>query len=280
MFVGREAGRDRLVGVFVGEFIEREAAALDDFQAAFHRLRMRAEQAGDLRGGFQMAFGVGGECAAGGGDGDLQANAGHHVVQRAAVGRVVEHVVGGDQRHAAAGGEVGERAQAACVVGAEAPGGGEVGAAAEFAAQAVERARQRVIRPVRRDCDQNLTGAEFEQIGEMQRALALAGARLAARQQLRQPAPGGAVGGIAEHIGRAVGEAEAGADQQAQAALFRRLVRTHHAGDGVVVGDADCGEAERGGDRHQFLGVAGAAQEREGGGGLQFGVARGHAACS
>ncbi len=56
-----------------------------------------------------MALGVGFEPQAGLRDGRALADAGEHVLQRAAVGRVVEHVAGGDERRGAAVREAGKR---------------------------------------------------------------------------------------------------------------------------------------------------------------------------
>ena len=44
------------------------------------------------------------------------------------------------------------------------------------------------------------------QIVEIENALALLGAQVAAREQAAEPAPGGAVARIGEDVGRAVGE--------------------------------------------------------------------------
>ena len=54
---------------------------------------------GDFAGGFQMAFGVGFKPEAGRGQSRVFADAGQHVLQRAPLGRVIEHVAERDQGH-------------------------------------------------------------------------------------------------------------------------------------------------------------------------------------
>ena len=56
---------DRLLGVFVAQLVEAEAAALDDFEAARDRVLVAAEQPRHLLRRLQMALGIGGEAIAG-----------------------------------------------------------------------------------------------------------------------------------------------------------------------------------------------------------------------
>jgi hypothetical protein len=65
-----------------------------------------------------MPFGIGFEPPAGGVDGDVLADAGHDIVERAPLGRVIEHVVDGNQRDARLAGQRGKPRQAAVVVAA------------------------------------------------------------------------------------------------------------------------------------------------------------------
>ena len=107
-----------------------------------------------------------------------------------------------------------------------------------------------------------------EEVGQGDVALSLSGAAVAERQQPRQPAIGGAIHRIGQDVGRAVREDEAGPDGEAEAvlggnALLDETIGPHDAGQRVAVGDADAGMADRMGLGHQFLGMRGAAQERE-----------------
>jgi hypothetical protein len=80
----------------------------------------------------------------------------------------------------------------------------------------------------------------------------------AAADQLAQIAVAVAVGGQ-QHQPRAVVQAQLGADDERQAVLPGRPVRAHHAAQAAFVGDGERRVAERGGARHQLLGMGGAA---------------------
>ncbi len=94
-----------------------------------------------------------------------------------------------------------------------------------------------------------LTFGIIEEIGEFQMTLALLdiGAHLAAGEQLTQPAVSRAVTGIDQDVGRAVHEDDARADQQLRLVLDFRIVQlgegAHHAGQRIVIGNADGGKA-------------------------------------
>ena len=65
-----------------------------------------------------MALGIGFEASARRGERHMLADAGHDVLQGAPFGRVIEHVVGGDQRHARCAGERGEAGEAPRIIAA------------------------------------------------------------------------------------------------------------------------------------------------------------------
>ncbi len=79
---------------------------------------MSAEQARDLGGRLEMALGVGLEEKTRLVDRGVLADAGEHVLQRAPLGHVVEHVAGRDQGHAATPREPGQRLEARGIVAA------------------------------------------------------------------------------------------------------------------------------------------------------------------
>ena len=106
---------------------------------------------------------------------------------------------------------------------------------------------------------QKLAFGEFQQVIEPQMAFALLDPRdvvaaLAAGQQLAQPAVSGAIARIDQNVGRAVDEDEARADQEfglvRDLGIVEFLIGAHHAGQRVVVGDADRGNAEFAGLMH------------------------------
>ena len=129
--------------------------------------------------------------------------------------------------------------------------------------------------------DQKLAFGKFQEVIELQMALALFDPRdvvaaLAAGEQLAQPAIGGAVARIDQNIRRAVDEDEARADQKfwlvRDLGIFEFLVGAHHAGQRVVVGDADRGNAELARLMHIGARIGAAAQEREIRGDADFGI--------
>ena len=264
----RQARRADLVGILVAQFVEREAAAFHDLPGARHRVRVLREQARHFLGRLQVAIDRAFPPEAGVVDGAAFADAGQHVLQDAALRRVVQHVAGGDGGHADAGRQVGRLAQPHRIVRAAVQGQRQVGAVGEIGAQAVQVLRRWARCTARRAGPRRMRG----QIVPVQRAGALAGAALAQRQQAGQAGPGGPVGGIDQHRG-AVGQVQPAARHQADAGLLRALVGAHHAGDRVAVGDAHRRQPVQRGLRHQFLDMRGAAQERVVRGDLKFGVA-------
>jgi len=65
-----------------------------------------------------------------------------------------------------------------------------------------------------------------------------------------------------------------GADDERQAAVFRRSVRPHDAGERVAIGDGQRRVSEFSRARHQFVRVRRPFQEGEVGFAMQFGVAQ------
>ena len=137
------------------------------------------------------------------------------------------------------------------------------------------------IEPMRERQHQKLAFGEFKEIIERQMAFALFDPRdvvaaLAAGEQLAEPAVSGAVARIDQNVRRAVDEDEARPDQKLWLALdlgiIEFLVSAHHAGQRVVVGDADCGNVEFAGLMDVGARIRAAAQEREIGGDADFGI--------
>ncbi len=226
-----------------------------------------------------MALGIGVEAKAGLGDGAALADAGDDVLQRAPLGHVVEHVVGGDQRQIVPRGKRGETLQPLGVVAAIEMLRGEIGAAGEIRRQAGEKGGkggvERVRRSRRRKGDDELSFAMRRDIGVIELALALPGAPLADGEETREATIGGAIGGKTKQAG-AVAEIEAAGGDEADADHLGRLVGAHDAGKRIAVGDGEGPMAERGGGHRQLLGMRGAAQEGEIAGDLQLGVAGAH----
>ena len=129
---------------------------------------------------------------------------------------------------------------------------------------------------------QKLAFGKFQEVIEPQMALALLDPRdvvaaLAAGEQLAEPAVGGAVARIDQNVRRAVDEDEARADQELwlvfDLGIIDFLPGAHHAGQRVVIGDPDRGNAELACLMHIGARIGAAAQEREIGGDADFGIA-------
>ena len=123
---------DRLLGVFVAQFVEAETAAPGDLQAARQRVLVAAEEARHLGSRLQMALGMGGEAKPGLVDRAMLADAGQHILQRPPLGDVVQHIVGRDERQPGLVGDRGEAGEAAYIVAAVEMMRGEIGAAGEI----------------------------------------------------------------------------------------------------------------------------------------------------
>ena len=124
--------RNRLLGIFVAQLVEAEAAALDDFEAALDGVHPAAKEPRHLLRRFQMALGIGRETIARFSDRAAFADAGQHVLQRAPLGQVVEHVVGRDERQPGRLAESSKAGEAPRIVAAIEVLGGEIGAALEI----------------------------------------------------------------------------------------------------------------------------------------------------
>ncbi len=105
------------------------------------RLGRSAEQPRHLGGRLQVALGIGFEQPAGLVDRHVLADAGDDVLQRAALGRVIEHVVDGDQRHAGLRGDRLEPGQPARIVAAIEHAGGKPDRARRRGTQGAEEGR-------------------------------------------------------------------------------------------------------------------------------------------
>ena len=92
--------RHRFVRILVAELVEGEADAGEQPGGFVGRRWAVAEQAPHLGRGLEVAVAVGGEAPAGRLHRHALADAGDDVVQLALLGRGVERVVGGEQRHA------------------------------------------------------------------------------------------------------------------------------------------------------------------------------------
>ena len=268
----RLARRVGLIGILVAQLGQAEAAAAGDLQRAGHGVGVAGEQPRHLGRRLEVAVGEALAPEPGRVDGAALADAGEHVLEDAALRRVVEHVAGGNRRDPRHPRQVGEPAQPHRVPRPPPQAELEVAPPGEGAAQAMQfRLQPRV--GILGQQDQQQPFALLGQVAPGQVAAAMAGAGLAERQQPAQAPVAGPVQGVGQHR-QAVAQGEAAAHDQADADLLRPGVGAGDAGQAIVVGDGERLVPERLGLEQQFLDVAGAAQEGVVGGDVQLGVAR------
>ena len=274
-------GRHRFVGILVLELSKVELDPLGDLKAALHRAGEAGEEPGHFGGRFQMPLAVGLQPQAGVMDGAGLADAGQHVLQVPAVRAVIEDVVGGEHRRAGGLGQGRQPREPVQVARAIGPRRRQPDVAAQVAGDLAQAAFEVFIQPGGRDHQDKLAFGMVGEVGPAQVALALLRAKLADGQQPGQAAVGFAVGGVAEQRRRIVGEVQPAPGQRLHrqrrlAQLLHLRPGPHHPSQRIAVGDADGFHAQHAGLVDQFMGMRGSAQEREIGGGLEFGVA-GHA---
>ena len=160
-----------------------------------------------------MAIGVALAAKAGVVDGAALADAGQHVLQDAAVGRVdTAHRWWRPSATRACAASVDKLVEADCVARPAAQRQRQIGAVAEIGGETAEPAGAILVRPVGHE-DRDQTLGMRGDIAPGQVAGAFAGAALAERQQAAEPCIGRAIGRIDEQR-RAVGQIEAAADDQ------------------------------------------------------------------
>ena len=98
MFLRRLAGRYRLVGIFIFEFVQRETAGVGDFGAAGDRFGTDGEERCHIFWRFEMALGIDGKPKARFGEGAFLADAGDDIGKRPAFRLMIEHIIEGDER--------------------------------------------------------------------------------------------------------------------------------------------------------------------------------------
>ena len=265
-----DAGLGDLVRILVAQFIEREAAAPHDLRRRCDRSRMAGEEPCHLLGRLEMTVGEAVLAEAGIIDRAPFPDAGEHVLQDAPLGRMEQHVVGGDAPHPGRGREIGEALQPCRIAGPAAERQRQIGAVAEVALEAGDAVRELGIDRVGHQAgDQAL--AMGDQVAPAEAAGPFPGAALAEGQQPAEPRIGCLVGRIDEDRD-AIVEVEPAADDETHAGRLGSLVSAHHAGEGVAVDDAQGRNAEQARRREQLLGMRGAAQKGEVRGDLELRV--------
>ena len=191
-----------------------------------------------------MPLGIGFEQAAGAIDGDVLADAGDHVHQRAARWRVIEHIIGGDERNPVALGETGEIVKPPRILAAIEHLRGEIGAPGRGALQAGECIGEVFVEVCGRQRNQHLPFGGFDQVGEIEMAFTFRRAPASERDQLDQTPIGGAISRITEGAGHGA-KIQSRADDKADAGLLGGVMGAHDAGEAVAVGNGESRIAQR-----------------------------------
>ena len=160
----------RFVGILIAELVERERQALEHRSALGNRLRMVAEQARHLGGILQVPLGIGFQPLAGGHQRHMLADAGEHVLQRPPFGPVIEHVIGGKERHADTAGKPRQEREPAVVAGAMQAVRHQADAAGKCLLQRNERRFQRGVRTLSRHDAEDHARSPFQEIGKIEMA--------------------------------------------------------------------------------------------------------------
>jgi hypothetical protein len=116
----------RLVGIFVFQLVEGKSAGVGDLDGAGERLFVAGEEPRYFLRRFQVPLGIGLEFQPRLVDRAFLADAGEHVLQGAAVGRVIEHGAGGDEGKTHACRQLRQGLDAGAIIAAIRVTGGEV----------------------------------------------------------------------------------------------------------------------------------------------------------
>ena len=285
LVIGRGALARGFQRIIVSKLIEREAEPLEEAHRLGDRFGKVAKEPRHLGGAFHVPLGVGLEQPSGILQRSVLADAGQHVLQPAALGRVIEHVAQRQDGEAEAVGERGNLRQAAAVVATIAAAcakphmaGKRLGERGERFSNVKQEGRDRLTSPLRIGglplaerwssalprpgegvsprvlcspspapfASEGATPpqggrvlahgqhrhlqplAPFDEVGEIEMALALLAAEIAGGEEAAEPSVGGAVGRPDRHVRRSVAEGEAAADRVAarRSSLAARWPRT------------------------------------------------------
>ena len=275
--------RHRLIGGFVFEVIQIEGACGGNLQRASQRHLVSLEEPHHLMRWLKVALGIGCEPKSGIADAYTLADASQDVLQRAAMGRVIENVACRHERHVATPRQGGKRRNVGAIFAAVGVRGGEIesgGCEARLEAPqlGLETCGIRGFAPAPalwRDCNEDLAVCGGSDVLERENALAFVGAPLTERKQSAKTAIGRAVRRQTEDTWR-VGEIEADTDNELETDLLCGHMRAHDAGKRIAVRHRQRRKTQRLSLLHQLMRVRAPAQEGEVGRHLQLGIGSAH----
>ena len=251
------------IGETKGKTFQKTCRLLD----SFGRL---GEQPRHFIRAFQMTFRVCCEQKSGALKRRSFANAGDDVGERSPLADVHMRVVDGDQRKSQLMRKLNALMQRRAHAGAIKHAGRKPKAT-------FKRRRKRGREGAILHDDELLPFAMFEQVVEIERAIALLRASVSLRQQAAEAAVRGAVARITENVRGLISEDEARADSELEIAEFflmcaQKGKRPHHSGKGIAVGYSNPAMAKLEGAGDHFFRMRRPAQEGEIGGCREFGV--------
>ena len=212
-----EIRKELFLRILIGEFREREPAAVHDLGRAGERFRVAVEQAVHLFGRLQIPIGETLAAMTEFIDGDIVPDGGDEILHHLPVYRVEQNVIGDDRRNPGCGSEVRQLPEAELIVRPPSQCQRQIGAIPESLPQTSQMHGAVIIGAIRyQDGDQSF--AIGHEIGPFEVALSFAGPLLAERQQAAKPGIGRPVGWIDEDR-QAVGKVEAAADHQPDTTL-------------------------------------------------------------
>jgi hypothetical protein len=183
---------------------------------------------------------------------------------------MVSVIVGREQRHAGSSGDAMQPRQAALVVAAIQQARRKPYAIRGTTSQSLQHLQRfRLLEAMRQRESEKLPFGKFQEIIDLQVTLALFGAiaALAAGEQLAETAVGRAIARIDQDVRRAVHEDQPRSDQKLwlvrDVGIIEFLVGPHHAGQRVVIGDADDGKPQVARLLHIGARIRSPAQERK-----------------
>ncbi len=188
------------VRIFVVQVVQREGDAGKQSGGSSDRFGAGAEQPCHFGRWFQVAFGVGEQPPPRCDKGRAFADAGQHIVQGARSGVIVERVASGQKRHPANRSQCLRFGKPPCIRASALHRRGKPDCTGMGLDQLFDHGTVTA-----RGNQQEVVGM-IEQVGQVERAIALFRAPVAQRQQTGQPAPATASGGIGDNIGRAIGK--------------------------------------------------------------------------
>jgi len=218
-----------------------------------------------------MALGIGLQAVAGLRNRAVLADAGQQILQGFARRIVIEAIASRDERRPQVLRQASQRCQPPCILAVEEERGPKIDRTREMFRERFKVANEFIRGLIgARQNDEDLSVAELQNIPEIKMAFGFQAAQIAGGEQFAQPAIGGALGGKAGDFDAAL-EDKPRAHNEADIIRLGHLMRAHHAGQRIAVGERDRSKTLRLRGCYEFLGMRCAAQEAE--------VARRHKFC-